>query len=143
MIAVALEQPASADIEIIAAHVAHTYWSAGMFRALVERAWANSICALAREKNGECVGFARVVSDRATFAWLCDVFVAPQTRGQGLARRLVLALMAAPDLQRLRRWLPATADAHGVYAPLGFQAISSPDRWMEIKHPAPFGVLTA
>ena len=143
MIAVALEQPGPAEIDVIAAHLTQTYWSPGIPRAVVERAWANSVCALARKNGGDLVGFARVVSDRATFAWLCDVFVVPESRGRGLARRLVAALMAAPDLQGLRRWMLATADAHGVYAPLGFAPISAPDRCMEIKHPAPYGVLIA
>jgi GNAT superfamily N-acetyltransferase len=101
------------------------------------------VCGLARRDGGDLVVFARVVSDWATFAWLCDVFVVPEARGRGLARGLVAALMAAPDLQGLRRWALATADAHGVYAPLGFAPISAPERWMEIKRPSPYGVLTA
>lgn len=143
MIAIALEQPAPAEIDVIAAHLAQTYWSPGIPRAVVERAWANSVCGLARRDGGDLVGFARVVSDWATFAWLCDVFVVPEVRGRGLARGLVAALMAAPDLQGLRRWALATADAHGVYAPLGFAPISAPERWMEIKRSSPYGVLTA
>jgi GNAT superfamily N-acetyltransferase len=77
-----------------------------------------------------------VVSDRASFAWLCDVFVLPAHRGQGVARSLVRALRAHPELQGLRRWLLATRDAHGVYAALGFAPLAQPERWMEINQNA-------
>lgn len=139
MIQVVLAAPSAADIDIIAPALAETYWSPGIPRAVVEKAWANSTCALARDGEGRLLGFARAVTDRATFAWLCDVLVLPRARGQGVARALVAALMAAPDLQGLRRWLLATADAHGVYAPLGFVPLPAPERWMEIKQAAPYG----
>ncbi len=106
---------------------------------MVERACANSICAIARDEQGALIGFARVVSDRATFAWLCDVFVAPAHQGRGVARSLVETLRAHPDLQNLRRWMLGTKDAHSVYAPFGFTALDLPERFMHIRNPAPCG----
>lgn len=129
---IALEQPSRADLDIIHPTLAETYWSPGVPREVVVRGCANAICAIARDQGGALVGFARVVSDRATFAWLCDVFVLPEAQGRGVARGLVRALREHPELQGLRRWLLATRDAHGVYAPLGFAPLAQPDRWMEI-----------
>ena len=131
--------PTEADLDTIHAFLTETYWSPGITREIVQRACAHSVCALARDDRSALIGFARVVTDRATFAWLCDVFVLPDRQGKGLARALVRALMAHPELQGLRRWLLATRDAHGVYAPLGFQALAAPERWMEISPPAPYG----
>lgn len=136
---VAVEQPSRADLDVIHATLAATYWSPGVPRAVVERGCANAICAIARDAGGALVGFARVISDRASFAWLCDVFVLPEAQGRGIARGLVRVLRAHPELQGLRRWLLATRDAHGVYAPLGFVPLAAPERWMEIFVPAPYG----
>ena len=79
------------------------------------------------------IGFARVVSDHATAAYLGDVFVLPAHRGQGLSKWLMECIIAHPDLQGLRRWMLATTDAHGLYAKFGFTALNAPQRWME-KH---------
>ena len=134
---VAVEQPSQADLDVIHATLAESYWSPGVPRDVVARGCANALCAIARDADGALVGFARVVSDRASFAWLCDVFVLPAAQGQGVARGLVSALRAHPELQGLRRWLLATRDAHGVYAPLGFAPLAAPERWMEIAELAP------
>lgn len=142
MITIAIGPVSEADLDVLHPLLAGTYWSPGIPRDVVARACANSICAIARNEGGALVGFARVVSDRATFAWLCDVVVLPACQGQGVARRLVRTLRDAPDLANLRRWLLATRDAHGVYAPLGFAPLSAPDRWMEIKAAAPYGQTT-
>jgi GNAT superfamily N-acetyltransferase len=131
--------PTESDLDMIHAILAETYWSPGVSREVVERACAHSICALARDERAALIGFARVVTDCATFAWLADVFVLPERQGKGVARSLVRALMAHPELQGLRRWLLATRDAHGVYAALGYEPISAPERWMEISPPAPYG----
>jgi GNAT superfamily N-acetyltransferase len=136
---IAIERPSEADIDIIHAVLSETYWSPGVPRDVVARACANSVCAIARDEAGGLVGFARCVTDRATFAWLCDVFVLPEHQGRGLARALVRTLMDAPELQGLRRWLLATRDAHGVYAPFGFTPLAAPERWMEIRPAAPYG----
>jgi GNAT superfamily N-acetyltransferase len=132
---IAIEQPDDADLDVIHATLAATYWSPGVPRDVVARGCANAICAIARDGSGAVAGFARVISDRASFAWLCDVFVVPAAQGRGVARALVRALRAHPELQGLRRWLLATRDAHGVYAPLGFVPLAAPEHWLEIFTP--------
>jgi GNAT superfamily N-acetyltransferase len=139
MTTIVVEQPSEAEIDMICAALTTTYWSPGVSREIVGRAFRNSMCVVAREE-GQLVGFARLVTDKATFAWLCDVFVAPSHRGFGVGRDLVRAFRNHPDLQNLRRWLLGTRDAHGVYAALGFGAIGAPERLMEIRNPAPYGV---
>lgn len=139
MTAIVFETPSHAEMTVLHALLRETYWSPGIPREVVERACAHSICAVARDEAGAFVGFARVVSDRATFAWLCDVIVTEAARGRGVGRALVAALQAHPDLQNLRRWLLGTRDAHGVYAALGFGALTQPDRMMEVRNPAPYG----
>ena len=115
------------------------YWSAGVPRDIVERAIDGSICfsAFAGDPDGGApqVAFARVVTDRATFAWLCDVFVLADHRGKGVARQLLDAVMAYPDLRRMRNVLLATRDAHGLYAKYGFAPLAEPSRWMAIRRP--------
>lgn len=143
MTSIAIEQPSRDDLDVIHANLRETYWAANIPRDVVERAWRHSLCALAREDSGALIGFARLVTDKATFAWLCDVVVAPAHRGKGLARALVRAFQDHPELQGFRRWLLATKDAHGVYAPLGFGPLATPpERWMEIRAEAPYGVKT-
>lgn len=137
---IAIEQPSSTDVDAIHAVLKETYWSPGIGRDVVARACANSMCAIARDDSGKLVGFARLVTDKATFAWLCDVIVLPGKQGRGLGRALVKTFQAHPELQGLRRWLLGTKDAHGVYEPLGFSPLSAPQRLMEIKNPEPYGV---
>jgi GNAT superfamily N-acetyltransferase len=139
MPAIAIEQPSETDIEIIHAVLRDTYWSPGIPRDVVARACANSMCAIARDERGKLIGFARLVTDKATFAWLCDVIVLPGKQGKGLGRALVQTFQRHPELRGLRRWLLATKDAHGVYEPLGFAALAAPDRLMEIRNPTPYG----
>lgn len=134
-----LEQPSEADVDTIHRVLKTTYWSPGIPRETVARACENSICVIARDDVGELIGFARVVSDKATFAWLCDVIVLPGRQGRGLGRELVRTLQEHEDLQGLRRWLLGTKDAHGVYAPLGFTPVDAPERFMQIKNPNPYG----
>jgi GNAT superfamily N-acetyltransferase len=125
------------DIDAAAAHafLRSAYWCEGIPRATVERAIRHSLCiALHAPEQGQ-VGFARVVTDRATFAYLCDVYVLPEHRGRGLATWMVGTLMAHEDLQGLRRCLLFTKDAHPLYADLGFRPLATPDRGMEIVKP--------
>ncbi len=89
------------------------------------------------------MGFARVITDKATFAYLADVYVLEAHRGQGLSKRLVEHIQAHPDLRGLRRFLLATADAHGLYAQFGFQVVAAPERMMEIRNPDPYGAAPA
>lgn len=137
--------PRRFDIDAIHAFLTRSYWSPGIPREVVERAIANSLCvgvlhdtAQGAEQVAEQVAFARVVTDRATFAYLADVYVLEAHRGQGLAQQMLRALLAHPELQGLRRLMLATRDAHGLYARFGFQALSAPDRMMEIRVPNPY-----
>lgn len=139
MPAITIEQPSETDITAIHAVLKETYWSPGIPREVVARACANSICAIARDESGKLIGFARLVTDKATFAWLCDVIVLPGKQGKGLGRALVQTFQKHPELQGLRRWLLGTKDAHGVYAPLGFTPIEAPERFMHIKTANPYG----
>ncbi|MEQ1709217.1 MAG: GNAT family N-acetyltransferase [Terricaulis sp.] len=136
---IVIEQPTDPDIDVIHAALRETYWSPGIPRDVVARACANSMCAIARDEAGKLIGFARLVTDKATFAWLCDVIVLPGRQGRGLGRALVAVFREHPDLQGLRRWLLGTKDAHGVYAPLGFTPLTAPGRFMEIKLANPYG----
>ena len=118
------------DVEAIHAFLAGTYWSPGIPRATVERAIDNSLC-VGGFVDRRQVAFARLVTDRATFAYLADVFVIPSYRGKGLSRRLLEALMSHPDVQGLRRMLLVTRDAQGLYAKFDFKPLAAPDRFME------------
>jgi len=122
-----------ARIDSIAAHayLAQSYWAAGIPIETVQRALAGSLV-VAVWRDGAQVGMARVVTDRATFAYLADVYVLEQHEGQGIARAMVAALQAHRELQGLRRWLLFTHDAHGVYEKLGFRPLAHPERGMEI-----------
>jgi len=110
------------------------YWSKGLPREVFDRAVANSLC------FGGFVGdmqvtFGRVITDRATFAYLADVFVLPEHRGLGYSKQLMDAVVAHPELQGLRRMVLVTGDAHGLYARYGFTALAAPDRYMERHQP--------
>lgn len=140
---IAIEQPKDSDIDVIHAMLKDTYWSPGIPRETVARAAANSLCAIARDDKGKLIGFARLVTDKATFAWLCDVVVLPGRQGRGLGRALVRVFQEHPELQGLRRWLLATKDANGVYAPLGFTPLDYPERFMEVRNPKPYGKATS
>jgi GNAT superfamily N-acetyltransferase len=107
-----------------------SYWARGIPRALVDRAIDNSLC-FGLYDGGRLVGFARVITDSATFAYLSDVFVLESHRGRGLATWFMETVLSHPDLQNLRRWMLATADAHGLYRKVGFTALSKPERLME------------
>lgn len=132
--------PARLDLDRIHRWLAGEYWSPRIRRDVVERAFAHSLAIGAYAADGEQLAVARVVTDRATFAWLCDVFVAPHARGLGIARAMVRALLDHPELATLRRWCLATRDAHGVYAACGFEPVDArvwmqllpdTDRWAE------------
>ena len=111
-----------------------SYWATHIPRDLVERSIENSLCFGAYD-GGAQVGFARVVTDRATFAYLADVYVLEEHRGQGLSKWLLETVLAHPELQGLRRFLLATRDAHGLYARSGFKPLANPARLMEVLNP--------
>lgn len=122
------------DIDAIHAYLSTSYWSRGIPRDVVERALRNSLC-FGLLCDGEQVGFARMVTDRATFAYLADVYVLEAHRGRGLTKMLMDHVFAHPELQGLRRMLLVTRDAHGLYGKYGFQPLASPDRVMELHQP--------
>jgi GNAT superfamily N-acetyltransferase len=107
-----------------------SYWAGEMPRTVFDRAVGGSLC-FAALMNDVTVGFARVISDRATFAYLSDVFVDPAQRGRGISKAMMAAVVAHPDVQNLRLWLLATTDAHGLYARYGFTTLVSAQRYME------------
>jgi N-acetylglutamate synthase-like GNAT family acetyltransferase len=110
------------------------YWCLGVPKDVVKKAIDNSICfGVYQRSDSAQVGFARVVTDKASFAWLADVYIEEAYRGQGLSKLLMNNIMMHPDLQNLRRFLLATSDAHGLYRQFGFKVTETPDRYMEIK----------
>lgn len=122
------------QLDVIHRFLADSYWSKGIPLDVVRSAIESSVCFGAYD-GSEQVGFARVVTDGATFAYLADVFVVESHRGRGLASRLLEAVMAHPQLQGLRRWILATRDAHGLYARHGFTPLAAPERFMERHDP--------
>lgn len=127
--------PARLDIDVIHTFLSEeSYWSKGIPRDVVERAIAHSLC-FGMYKDGVQVGFARVVSDHATFALLADVFVLDGHRGKGLSKWLMQVVVAHPDLQGLRRLLLLTSDAHELYRKFGFTEIGNAWRFMEVLRP--------
>jgi len=125
------------DIDATAAHafLRGAYWCEGIPLATVEQAIRHSLCVALRADGEGQVGFARVVTDRTTFAYLCDVYVLEAHRGRGLASWMVGTLMDHPDLQGLRRFMLFTKDAQALYARHGFAPLATPDRGMEIVKP--------
>lgn len=111
-----------------------SYWAKGVTVDRLKRAVENSLCFVIL-KQEEFAGFARVVTDKATFAYICDVFVLDEHRKLGLSKWLMQTILQHPELQGLRRWSLATSDAHGLYKQFGFAPLSKPDTWMEIYTP--------
>jgi GNAT superfamily N-acetyltransferase len=122
--------PAELDLDwLVPALSERAYWALGRSRSVVERSVAHSLC-FGAYVDGRQVGFARVVTDEATFAWICDVFVDESVRGRGVGKRLMAAIVDEPRLRRLRRMMLATKDAHGLYAGFGFEPLGEPEKWM-------------
>jgi len=119
------------DVPAVHAFLSQTYWSPGIPESVVRRAIAGAIC-FGIYHGHDQVGFARVITDRATYAYLSDVYVLEAHRGRGLAKWLMDVIMAHPSLQGLRRFSLSTRDAHGLYAQFGFEVVGNPDRQMEI-----------
>lgn len=126
---------ASLDLRLVHRWIAASYWSTNIPFERFERACANSLVFAAFDGEQQ-VGFARVVTDRATFAWLGDVFVTEDARGRGVARQLMAAIMADQRLEGLRNFFLATSDAHGLYEKFGFARVGEPDgKLMRIARP--------
>jgi GNAT superfamily N-acetyltransferase len=122
------------DIDFIHGFLSSSYWAAGITKDIVTRSIAGSLCFGVFIGNKQ-IGFARMITDKATFAYLADVFMDEQSRGKGLSKWLMKIIIEHPDLQGLRRILLATRDAHELYKKFGFTPLNNPDRWMQIHDP--------
>ena len=128
-----ITDPRAMDLDAIHAMIARTYWSTNIRRDVFEKAVAGSVCIAAVDGHtGKTVGFARVVTDKATFAWLCDVVVDDAHHAKGIAKRMLAALDRMPELATLRRWCLATRDAQSLYEQFGYRAIQG--NWLERKN---------
>lgn len=126
--------PARLDVQAIHAYLTRSYWAAGIPLETVQRCIEGAIC-FGVYDDGRQIGFARVITDRATFAYLADVYILESHQRHGLGKWLMSVIMSHPDLQGLRRFSLATKDAHGLYAQFGFTPLLAPDRHMEIARP--------
>lgn len=124
-----------ADFEAIHAFLSRSYWCEGIPRETLARAMRGSLNFVLRDAESRLQGYARVITDQATFAYLCDVFIEEAQRGRGLGHWLIDQVLAAPELQGLRRFSLFTRDAHGLYERHGFKPLATPDRGMEITRP--------
>jgi GNAT superfamily N-acetyltransferase len=129
------DDPALLDVPRIHRWLASSYWATDIAYDVIERALAGSHCLGAYHREDQ-IGFARMITDRTTFAWLADVWVDEPARGRGIGRAMVQWFLDHPHYQGIRRIALVTADAHGVYAPLGFHAPIRPERYMERLDPA-------
>ncbi len=117
------------DLDVVHGYLTRSYWAEGVPREIVQRSIEHSLV-FGVYKGAEQVGFARIISDLATFAYLCDVFILEPYRGQGLSVWLMECIVAHPDLQGLRRWILFTRDAHGLYEKVGFKRLPTAERVM-------------
>jgi len=122
------------DIDLIHSFLNRTYWAEGISKEVITRSIEGSLCFGVFE-NDKQVGFARMITDKATFAYLADVFIIEEFRGRGLSKWLMEIIMSHPDLQGLRRMILVTKDAHGLYKQFGFTPLINVDRWMNILDP--------
>lgn len=122
------------DLDLIHSFLTSSYWAEGIPREIFERSIENSLC-FGIFDHDQQVGFARVITDRATFAYLGDVFIIESHRGRGLSKQLMRAIMEHPELQGLRRWSLVTRDAHKLYEQFGFTLLADAQRHMERHDP--------
>ena len=127
----------AARLDTLAIHgyLRRSYWSEGIPFEIVDRAVKASLCIGAYDASGKQVGLVRLISDYATFCFVCDVYVLEPHRGRGLSKAMMAMAMQHPNLQGLRRWILGTLDAHGLYRQFGFSALAHPERAMEIAVP--------
>ncbi|HTY49262.1 MAG TPA: GNAT family N-acetyltransferase [Steroidobacteraceae bacterium] len=130
--------PRRVDRTFVAGFLQASYWAQGIPADTVNRSIDGSLC-FALLTAGRQIGFARVISDRATIAYLGDVFITPEFRGRGLGKWLMECVLSHPQLQGLRRWILVTRDAHGLYRQLGFKALGRPEGFMELHRPDVYG----
>ena len=122
------------DVEMIYEFLTNCYWARGVPREIVERSIKNALCFGVFDGDRQ-VGFARVITDRATYAYIGDVFILEPHRGRGLSKRLMKTIMEHPELQGFRRWSLVTNDAHGLYQQFGFTPLAKPQQYMELADP--------
>lgn len=125
--------PAMIDHAAVTAVLTASYWAQGIPASTVTRSIEGSLCFVLRSETRQA-GFARVISDGATIAFLSDVFILPEFRGRGLGRWLLECVMSHPELQGLRAWVLVTRDAHELYSKVGFKALARPERYMELRN---------
>ena len=122
------------DVEFIHSFLTRSYWAEGISKEVITRSIEGALC-FGLFENDKQIGFARMITDKATFAYLADVFIIEEYRGRGLSKWLMEVIMHHPSLQGLRRMMLATKDAHGLYQKFGFTALNNVDRWMQINDP--------
>jgi GNAT superfamily N-acetyltransferase len=118
------------DLTLIHNFLTTSYWAAGIPLEIVRRSIENSL-SFGLYREDQQIGYARVITDYATFAYLGDVFILEPFRGQGLSKWLMEVIVTHPDLQGFRRWILLTKDAHGLYKKVGFTGVATPERYME------------
>jgi GNAT superfamily N-acetyltransferase len=123
------------DLDVVHGFLTNCYWAKGIPREVVVRSIEHSLCFGIYDGEGAQVGFARVISDFATIAYIGDVFVLDTHRGRGLGKWLMECISQHPQLQNLRRWILTTRDAHGLYSQVGFTPVKAPERFMERHRP--------
>ena len=128
------------DIDLIHSFLSRSYWAEGISKEIISRSIEWALCFGVFENNKQ-VGFARMITDKATFAYLADVFIIDEYRGLGLSKLLMEVIMSYPDLQGLRRMMLATRDAHELYKKFGFTPLNNVDRWMHIHYPDVYKVI--
>ncbi len=129
--------PEMLDVDAVHRYLTRSYWAEGIPREIVARSLNGSLC-FSLLDGGRQIGLARVITDRATFAYLCDVYVLEDYRQQGLGYWLIQTVCAHPDLQNLRRFSLVTRDAHGLYDKFGFRPVRNPGGHMELLRPEPY-----
>jgi len=128
------------DVNLIHSFLTRSYWAEGISKEIIRRSIEGALCFGVFE-NDKQVGFARMITDKATFAYLADVFIIDEYRGLGLSKWLMEVIMSYPDLQGLRRMMLATRDAHELYKKFGFTQLNNVDRWMHIHYPDVYKVI--
>ncbi|MDB1125521.1 GNAT family N-acetyltransferase [Vibrio algarum] len=123
------------DFDVIYQFISTSYWAQGIPKTTMRKAIENAFCFAIFDSDNNQIGFARLITDRATFAYLADVFIVETHRNKGLSKQLVSEIIDHPELQGLRRIMLATRDAHGLYQQFGFEAINAPEMLMQIHRP--------
>lgn len=123
------------DFDVIYQFISQSYWAKGIPKSTMQKALDHSLCFGVFSAEQQQVGFARLITDYATFAYLSDVFIVDQYRGRGLSKFLIETVVSHPDVQGLRRMMLATSDAHGLYAQYGFKPIEQAQTFMQVWQP--------